>query len=425
MKILILTEGTRGDVQPCLALAQAVTAVGHQATVVGWTRWPSPYISESRVNFTPVGRDNELKPMGTVASRLTLGGIRGMVARVQLAHQIRPVIPAVLDEIWATAGDSDLVVHLPGIMAGQHIAEKLGVPAVVLTFAPMYVPTGDMANPLLRYRAPAPRTLNRASYAITPLLWLLLRRPTRAWREQSLGLPWRRRGHDPLCRPGGGPAPVLGAYSRHVISEPSDARNHVEVTGFWLSSAPEDWLPPPELADFIGRGDPPVYVGFGSMPVDARDQAWRTVLDAIEQARVRAVITVGWSGSAIGDAGDNVHITDEVPHGWLFPLVAAVVHHGGAGTTGAALAAGRPQVICPCFLDQPFWADKMRQLGVASSATPLRKHTTATLAAAIRKAVSDHGLRRQAEIIGQAVRAENGAESAVKFLEKIHKEPQS
>jgi sterol 3beta-glucosyltransferase len=419
MKILILAEGMRGDMQPCLALAQAVEKAGHDAAVIGLTRWPSPYISESGVSFTAVGRDSAAKSMETVAPRLTLGGIRGTLARAELARQVRPVLAAALDEVWAAARDgADLVAYVPGILAGQQVAERLGVPAAVVTLNPLFVPPADTAGPMSPGRVPVLSVVNWVSYAF---FTLPRRGPTRAWRERTLRLPPRRGENNPWRRPDGVLAPVLAAYSRHAVPASPDARR-LQVTGFWLCGVPAGWQPPPALVEFIERGDPPVYVGFGSMYMADPGKTWRIVLHALELARVRAVIAIGWSGGDVAQAGKNVYVADQVPHGWLFPRVAAVVHHGGAGTIGAALAAGRPQVICPWFYDQPFWADRMRQLGVAGTAAPLRRHTPATLAAAIREAVSDDGMRKRAEILSQAVRAENGAETAVKILEKIHRE---
>lgn len=419
MKILILAEGMRGEMQPCLTLAGAMEAAGHRAAIIGLTRWPSPYISESGVSFTPVGSDGAAKSMQTVAPRLTVGGIRGTLARAELARRVRPVLTATLDEVWAAARDgADLVAYVPGILAGQQVAERLGVPAVVITLNPQFVPPADTARPPWPGRVPMASILNRVSYAAFTLPH---KRPTRAWRERTLQLPPRRGDNDPWRRPDGVLAPVLAAYSRHVVPVSEDARR-LEVTGFWLSGIPAGWQPPPALVEFIGRGDPPVYVGFGSMHMADPGKTWQTVLQAIETARMRAVIAIGWSGGDVATAGKNVYVTDQVPHGWLFPQVAAVVHHGGAGTTGAALAAGRPQVICPWFYDQPFWADRMRQCGVAGTAAPLRRHTAATLAAAIREAGSDESMLRRAEILGQAARAENGTEAAVKILERIHRE---
>jgi sterol 3beta-glucosyltransferase len=416
MKVLILAEGMRGEMQPCLALARALEAAGHRAEVIGLTRWPSAYISESGVSFTPVGKDSAAKSMESVAPRLTLGGIRGMLARTELARQVRPALTAMLDEVWAVAAEgADLVAYVPGILGGQQVAERLGVPGVVVSLNPLFVPTKDTANPGY---TPAPSVLNRLSYAFFTLPH---RGPTHVWRERTLKLPPRHGELDPVRRPDGSLAPVLAAYSRHVVPAPSDAE-HVQVTGFWPSDIPAGWCPSPELIKFMEGEEPPVYVGFGSMHMTAPEKTWRTVLRAIDLAGVRAVIAVGWSGGTIRDAGKNVYATDQVPHSWIFPRAAAIVHHGGAGTTGAALAAGRPQLICPWFYDQPFWARRMRELGVSKATIPLHKHTPATLAAAIRESVEDGDMKERARVLGRAVRAENGAENAVKILERIHQE---
>jgi sterol 3beta-glucosyltransferase len=421
VKVLILAEGTRGDIQPCLALAEALNAAGHQPLVVGWTHGVGFDDAESLASFRAVGHTNVSQPRRAAAAKVTHGGIRGAWARVELARAMRPVLAATLDEIWAVAAEgADVVVHQPGVMAAQHIAEKLQVPAVVMAFTPAYVPTREMPNPILPPRLRIPGLLNRATYAITPLLHAPYQGAISAWRRQVLQLPSRRGQRNPLLLPDGRPSPVLGAYSRHVVPAPRDAPAHLHTTGYWFSAIPAYWQPPAELAAFLGRGDPPVYIGFSGTSVADPDRAWRTVLGAIQRARVRAVIATGWGGGFGASSRAEIHVTSGVPHAWLFPRVAAVVHHAGAGTTAAALAASRPQVLCPFSFDQPFWGAQMRRLGVADTDLPLRSHTPQTLAAAIGRAVNDAALTRRAQAIGSLISGESGAETAVRLLEEVH-----
>jgi sterol 3beta-glucosyltransferase len=422
VKALILAEGTRGDIQPCFALAEALDAAGHQPVVVGWARGGGFDDAETLACFTAVGQDDVPQSHQAAIAKITHGGIRGAWARVELARLMRPVMTATLNEIWAVAAQgADIVVHQPGVMAGQHIAEKLQVPAVAMAFTPIYVPTRETANPILPAGLPVPGILNRATYAATPLLFALYQGAISSWRRQALQLPPRRGQRNPLLSPDGRPAPLLAAYSQHAVPVPRDAPPHLHTTGYWLSAAPAGWKPPAELADFLRRGDPPVCIGFSGTSTPDPDQAWRTVLGAIQQARVRAVIATGWGGGFGASSRQDIHVTRGAPHAWLFPRVAAVVHHGGAGTTAAALAAGRAQVLCPFSFDQPFWGAQMRRLGVADTDLPLRKHTADTLGSAIRRAVSDPSLTGRAEAIGSLISGENGAKTAVRLLEEVHR----
>ncbi|WP_427136330.1 glycosyltransferase [Pseudarthrobacter sp. S9] len=242
------------------------------------------------------------------------------------------------------------------------------------------------------------------------------------WREDTLGLPRRRGRHDPLRRPDNGRAPVLHAFSPAVLPRPSDWPDAVHTTGYWILPSPEEPLPP-HVADFLGAGDPPVFVGFGSM--SGRDPARSTalVLEAARLAGKRLVIGAGWGGLN-STRGDGVLSVEEVDYRQLFPHMAAVVHHGGAGTCGAAFASGRPQVVCPFVADQPFWARLAFRRGVAPAPQPQRHLTAAGLAAAITAATTDTGTARAAEQLGLRVRAEDGVSAAVTALEHIAAAPQ-
>lgn len=190
----------------------------------------------------------------------------------------------------------------------------------------------------------------------------------------------------------------------------------IQVTGYWFLDRPAGWQPTAELVDFIEAGPPPVYVGFGSMNNREAEVMARTVVDALAMAKQRAVIATGWG--SLGDAAlpETVFKVDAVPHDWLFPRMAAVVHHGGAGTTAEGLRAGVPSVIVPFIVDQPFWGARIRALGVGPDPIPLRRLTAGRLAQAIRSAATDPGMRQRARHLGAALRAEDGLACAVKLL---------
>jgi sterol 3beta-glucosyltransferase len=421
MRVLILSEGTRGDLEPCLALAAAADAAGHQSTVVGWN-WSPPAdlkAAAAAVNYVTVGERGIPESARAAAARVTHGGTVGWLARIELARRLRPLLTATLGEIWAVAAaGADIVVHQPGIMAGQHIAEKLRVPAAAITLTPAFIPTRDFANPLLSPSLPVPRILNRASYGLTRLLLAPHQKAIGDWRRQTLELEPRPGQRDPLRLPDGRLGPVLGAYSRFVVPGPPDTPE-LHITGYWRRAAEEDWQPPPALAEFLASGDPPVYFGFSSTHMDRSSQAWDTVRGAIQLAGVRAVVNTGWADTAVAPDGDRIHVIGGAPHLWLLPRVAAVVHHGGAGSTAAAILSAKPQVICPVSADQPFWAARMRRLGVAASVRPLRRHSAQSLGRAIRQAMNSR-MAERAQDLSSLVRTERGVSNAIGALEEIH-----
>ncbi|MEO3811535.1 glycosyltransferase [Sphaerisporangium sp. B11E5] len=419
MKVLILTHGTRGDVQPYAALALALKRAGHEpilAAPAAMAGLAGPHgIAFAPVHDGPNTLVNE--PGIREAIETNYRGLRGKKVALQVMRRSKPLMAAVFDDMAGVAeGGADLVVHAPGV-PGHHIAERLGVPAVPAALQPVWVPTATFRNPMVPL--PLPTALNRASYLPIKLMLRSFGGIADELRGRRLDLPRRRGRHDILRRPDGRPATVLQGFSRHVLPGGLDYPAWVHTTGFWFLPAPPGWNPSPELAAFLDDGPAPVYVGFGSMAGTDPRRLGRIVTEALRLAGVRAVLASGWGGIQAGDLPDTVHRLDQAPHDWLFPRMSVIVHHGGSGTTGAALAAGRPQVVCPFVADQPFWAARTHAAGVAVPPQPQRRLTPDGLAAAIRRAATDPAMAAAADDLGRRIRAENGTARAVTILESL------
>jgi sterol 3beta-glucosyltransferase len=191
------------------------------------------------------------------------------------------------------------------------------------------------------------------------------------------------------------------------------------VTGYWFLDPAEDWMPAPALVDFLAAGPPPVYVGFGSMSSRKPEETTALILGALARTGQRGIIHAGWGGMQRADLPDSVLMIDGVPFSWLFPRVAVVVHHGGAGTTSAGLRAGVPAVVVPFFGDQPYWGQRVADLGVGPAPIPRKKLTAERLAQAIQVAVTDHAMRQRAAELGTKIRAEDGVACAVAVVEQM------
>jgi sterol 3beta-glucosyltransferase len=210
--------------------------------------------------------------------------------------------------------------------------------------------------------------------------------------------------------------PMLYGYSPVVVPKPSDWNEHVHVTGYWFLDHASDWQPPADLVDFLGSGPPLIYIGFGSLLSRGSEKASRIVLDALKQSGQRGVMATGWGGLSQSDLPDEVFSVESVPHDWLFPRMAAVVHHGGAGTTGAGLRAGVPSIVIPFSKDQPFWARRVKALGAGPDPIPRKRLTASRLAHAMRVAVMDESIRKRAAVLGQTIRAEDGVGNAIRVF---------
>jgi sterol 3beta-glucosyltransferase len=193
----------------------------------------------------------------------------------------------------------------------------------------------------------------------------------------------------------------------------------VRTTGFWFAPPDTAWEPPAELEAFLVAGEPPVFVGFSSLPTLDPVATGRVVTAAVRRAGVRAIVAAGRGGIDAAEADGDVLLIDRAPHERLFPRCSAVVHHAGAGTTGAAAAAGRPQVVCPFWGDQPFWAARVHDAGVAPAPLSGRRLSEDELAAALTGALTGPGTAARAADLGERVRAEGGAREAVRVLEEV------
>jgi len=335
----------------------------------------------------------------------------------RLLDVARPVIHRMLTDAAKACQDAECILYPPLGMSGFHIAERFGVPSVLASLVPLSA-TGSFPA-IGAPHLPLGRIYNRLTYLIADQMgWQPFRKLVNRWRSDVLRLP-PAPFSGPMRRVERLRRPILYGFSPSVVPRPDDWGGHVHVTGYWFAERDAAYQPPDELVRFLDAGPPPVYVGFGSMTDRDPVRVAQTVLDALEHARCRAVVLSGWAGLPGVTDRPGVQFIDNVPHEWLFPKMAAVVHHGGAGTTHFGLRAGVPTVVVPFFTDQPFWAGRVSDLGVGPRAIPRRELTVARFAAALRRAADDPGIRSRAAALGSAIRAEHGVSRAVEVMDSL------
>ncbi|WP_288968344.1 glycosyltransferase [uncultured Microbacterium sp.] len=411
MRALIFTFGTRGDVDPYVALASRLQREGHAVTLSA----PGVYredLERRGIRFEPMGdaMHDEMRAL--------MADSRGPVEAATLARRMSQAMRRSLSEQWTVAQkvDPTVIVSHPKALAGVHIAERLGIPFVASLPLPFLTPTRDFAIPFVARRFPGP--VNHLSYQFNRFTALAYGGMINRFRTQTLGMRRTSRMSDYLHRDGER-VPVLYPFSPHVVPPPADYPDSAHITGYWFPENDSDeWTPPPALREFLEAG-PAIYIGFGSMGFGKPSaERSKTVLEAVRHAGVRAVVAKGWGG--LDDISDpRIHVIGEAPHRWLFPRVTAVVHHGGAGTTAAGLRAGRPSLICPVLGDQPFWGSRVHALGAGPRPLPLRRATAATLAARIDELVSTGRYADSAETLAQSISGDDGTGEAVRVLERL------
>ena len=279
-----------------------------------------------------------------------------------------------------------------------------------------------MGIPNLVLSAKFERTLsNKLSYAILHRGYHNYDDVVNEFRQDVLGLGKYPKSTTPMQMADGSPIPVLHAYSEHVWSRPHDWPETAHVTGYWFLDRTEEWKPPKRLEIFLEAGEPPVYVGFGSMAGRDPERIANMVVKALQRARLRGIMATGWGGLSAIDLPATIYQIEKVPHDWLFPRVGAVVHHGGAGTTAAGLRAGKPSVICPFIIDQPLWGASVHSLGAGPKPIPQKKLTVDNLTQALEEATSNPSIRERAEQVGRKISSENGIASAITLIENFAK----
>jgi UDP:flavonoid glycosyltransferase YjiC (YdhE family) len=417
----MLALGSRGDVQPFVALGGALVAQGHTACIAA----PADYqalVADAGLAWRPIGGSiRELMDPGLVHDALDAANHRLPLGFAQrFLEHVEPFVEQIVADCWRAAQGADvLVVSSLGMYPGVSIAERLRIPLVPAHMHPFAATRAfpDMSFPPLPGWLPGGSAYNLLTHAFGAHgLWQLLRSALNRARRAVLGLPalsplalWRRaRAVPPL---------VLHAYSAHVAPRPADWDARQQITGYWRQDRATTWQPPAALAAFLADGPPPVYVGFGSMLVGRDPQTVTAlVVDALERAGQRGILFRGWGDMDTTNLPESVHAIDDVPHDWLFPHLAAVVTHGGAGTTAAALHAGLPPVVVPFFGDQRFWGAQVERLGVGPKPIPRAQLDATRLARAMTVATSDQSMRNRAAALGQRLHGENGAQHAAHIL---------
>ncbi|MBL8119187.1 MAG: glycosyltransferase family 1 protein [Anaerolineae bacterium] len=416
MKITILAVGTRGDVQPYVALAKGLQSAGYEVRLAAPTTFES-FVTGNGLPYHPLNADYYQLMDSPEGQALKSGNpIRVMQ---HMKTSVYPIMRRLMDDSWAAAQGSDAIVFHPKVLVGAHLGEALRIPVIATGTVPLLTPTSAFPAVGVVNRDLGP--FNKFTYAALGLVTKPFSGMIEDWRQEKLGLPARSSAVKGLVHLNGQRLPILYCYSRHLLPVPPDWDESVHVTGFWVLEEGATWQPPAELQAFLESGAPPVYIGFGSMIANDPQTTTRIVLDAVRQAGVRAVLASGWGGLRPTDVPEGVFLLKEAPHDWLFPRMAAVVHHGGAGTTAAGLRAGKPTLICPFIADQPFWGARVAALG-AGPEPIAQKHLTAdALAAALMKATRDRAMSERAEALGALLRGEDGVGNAVRVITQVVK----
>ncbi|MCH9681728.1 MAG: glycosyltransferase [Deltaproteobacteria bacterium] len=418
MRWVLVTVGSRGDVQPFVALGRGLQAAGH-TVVVAALEPHRPFVEAHGIEFASLGAT---PARFTQTPRLKIP-FHGVVGRTLFWSLYRHLLGLYLPRFSEVCRGADRLVFSGLAFPVQHIAQQLGVPAIAVTLVP-HTPTRAFVDPFFA-RSPLAGVgwFNAASaVAETQLMLQSSAGPLNEWRTQVLGLPrigraqWSRHRRRTV-------ALRLHAYSPHLLPQPDDWPGDIVVTGAWTLAPDPRWSPAAGLVEFLRDGDPPVYVGFGSMTPGTAGRLYRDVFTAVRSQGQRVVVAADGSSLDVrglaaraGMGRGDVYVAPPTPHEWLLPRVALAIHHGGVGTVTATHRAGIPSVIVPYGFDQFFWAQRVVQLGSGLAPTRWQRPHATWLSNAITCARQDPVMRAMARRIRRALESEDGVSRAVEAL---------
>ena len=402
LRITCLTIGSRGDVQPYIALCKGLIAEGHRPKIATHAEF-EPWVRKHGIDFAPVDGDPaELMRICVEYGMFTYSFLK------EASLKFRGWIDDLLSSAWKACQDSDILIESPSAMAGVHIAEALGIP-YFRAFTMPWTRTRAYPHAFAVPEHKMGGAYNYITYVMFDnVFWKAIAGQVNRWRKKELGL--RSTNLDKM-QPN--KVPFLYNFSPSVVVPPLDYSDWIRVTGYWFLDEGTGWEPPKELTDFIrqAREDKKriVYIGFGSIVVSDPAALTKTVVDSVLKADVRCILSKGWSDRL----GSNNATVAEVPlppeilqiksapHDWLFTQIDAAAHHGGAGTTGASLRAGLPTIAKPFFGDQFFFGSRIEDLGVGIC---MKKLNVSVFSRALWEATHSERMIIKAKVLGEQIR---------------------
>ncbi|MDG1399957.1 MAG: glycosyltransferase [Candidatus Binatia bacterium] len=423
LAILILVVGTRGDVQPFIPIGKELMACGHRVRLATHEEFRE-LVEASGIEFFPLAAD----PRELIAYMVRTGGSVLPTNVEQFREDVprkREMITEILESTWqaAIATDpthpdrapfvADAIIANPPCFGHIHVAEALHAPLQIIFTMP-WTPTTAFSHPLANMGQGAHGPVeNWLSFlTIDFLTWAGSADLINRFRENTLGI-------EPILLGEGGASllqdnevPTTYLWSPAFVGKPADWGDAVDIAGFCFLEQAASFDPPSELTDFLEEGPPPFYIGFGSCMIENPAEATAILREAIHLAGIRAILSQGWAGLGEGLVEKDVLVVGDLPHDWLFPHLAGICHHGGAGTVAAGLRAGLPTVVIPFFGDQYFWGSCVARAGAGPEPIPFTDLRPEKLADAFRFCQSDEAHQR-AEEISVGIQQENGVQAAV------------
>lgn len=411
MKIVICTMGSRGDVQPYVSLGIELKQLEHEVYISA----PATYrelVEEAELYYLAMNSVNPQDMMKIPDVQDAFQSGRMIKAMALLMKKSKPIIREFLQEMYQNTQGMNAVITTMVLYGAFDGAEKQKIPCIYTLLVPA-IPTGEFPTVLAPH---IPRFLYQFSHRfLEKVFWLCFKGQCNWLRKNEWNLPKLSSSPTEILRKSN--VPILLGYSKEVVPVPKDWSENVAVTGYWQRKSNNDFVPSSELLSFLEAADkPPVYIGFGSMPIDDVDKVVSMVDEALTLSNERAIVYLSYNKNGHYADTERIFYTDSVPHEWLFPRVRATVIHGGAGTCAASLRAGRPTIVIPFMGDQTFWGERVHQIGTGPKPVLFKDLNAAKLAGLIQEAVTSVSIIENSRRTGEVLRSENGGKAAAEMI---------
>jgi sterol 3beta-glucosyltransferase len=422
MKITILTLGSRGHIQPFIALGLSLQHIGHTVCLATSLDFKN-FVEQFGLECFPIAetspevicnRDAK-KLAGTNASL-----VQFLLYYYQRRRSFSDYLSPCLKLSWQACQSTEVIISNTLTFWGYDISQKLNIPFYIAPPAPTG-PTRKFPHPYLSSNLTLGSFLNYQTHILSRnFYWQFFREAVNAWRQQTLGLPPWRSNENPFAHMRSQKVPFLYQFSSHILPKPTDWSEESVITGYWHLQVPISYSPPPELTEFLEAGASPICFSFGSMVDPNPQELINTIFATLESTQQRGIILSEQSG--INELGktNSVYVTRSIPHSWLLSKVSAFVHHGGLGTTAASIQAGIPSIIIPYFNDHHFWGKRLAQLGVGPKPIPRKKMTVQRLSEAIREATTNSEMKTRLACLAKKLQQENGVKNAIAAMTLDH-----
>jgi sterol 3beta-glucosyltransferase len=415
MKVSILTLGTRGDVQPYVALGEALINKGHQVVICTGMSFRS-LIESHGVSFYPASADLMEILESEEGRAIFSGGAINPIKMMDYAKRIiTPAYRKSMEDFYVASKGADIIIFHPKALGACDIADYYGIPAVCMPPVPIIYPITEFPNLAVSPTRNLGAGLNKLSYQVSTLAEGSYIKQINNFREKTLRLPPRKSGAYNK-QVGKHSLRIVYPISELLFPEVNSWKGKVDLTGFFYLNEEENRLEA-EIEQFLEQGEPPILITFSSMPLKDPDTFQKNLLQALEQAHQRAILLTGASGLKL-ESNQQILVVKRASHRWLMPRCGGIIHHGGVGTLAEALLSGIPQFIIPFSVDQPFWAHRLNQMGLSLKPLKEKQLTVEQLVSAFREMKDERRIVKAKEF-GQKISKEDGLSNAVLLLESI------